>query len=105
MFDSINDSRLVDFMDKSLVDFNNEELTKITLRTGDEIAQLTRDKKDSQNWIIEKPLITKASSATVNSLLFDLSLNKICTAKGPRSIGRVLASLEAKVEIFWVFTK
>lgn len=72
LFDSINSSRLVDFMDNSLVDFNNEDLTKITLRTGDEIAQLTRDKKDSQNWTIEKPLITKASSATVNSLLFDL---------------------------------
>ena len=45
LFESINNSRLVDFMDKSLVNFNNEELTKITLRTGDEIVQLTRDKK------------------------------------------------------------
>jgi len=72
LFDTINNSRLVNFMDKSLVDFETEELTNITLRMGGEIVQLIRDKKDLHRWTIEKPFTTNANTATVNSLLFDL---------------------------------
>jgi len=72
LFDTVNNTRLVDFMDESLVDFKTEKLTDITLRMRNEIVQLTRDKKDSQSWTIEKPIKTQANAATINSLLFDL---------------------------------
>ena len=77
LFDSINNSQLVDFMDRSLVDFNAEEITDITVHMDREIVQLTRNKKDSQKWTIEKPVNTQANTATVNSLLFDLKSARI----------------------------
>ncbi|KMP12660.1 hypothetical protein UR09_00720 [Candidatus Nitromaritima sp. SCGC AAA799-A02] len=72
LFDTLNNSRLVDFMEKSLVDFKEDEIAGLTLRSGDETIRLLRDKKKPQHWTLEEPDKERASTATVNSLLFDL---------------------------------
>ncbi len=77
LFDTLNNSRLVDFMDKSLVKFDDDEVASLSLHMDGKIIHLTHDKKDSQKWIIQKPVSTQASTATVNSLLFDLKDTRI----------------------------
>ena len=72
LFDTLNNRRLVDFMDKSLVDFSDNDLSKLALHTDDGTVDLIRDKKDSQRWTIVKPVNARANTATINSLLFDL---------------------------------
>ena len=72
LFDTLNKSQLIDFMDTSLVDFNNDDLSKLTLYSDNVLVDLIHDKKDSQKWTIAKPTSMKANTATINSLLFDL---------------------------------
>ena len=72
LFDTLNKSQLVDFMDTSLVNFNNDDLSKLTLYSDNVLVNLIHDKKDSQKWTIAKPTSMKANTATINSLLFDL---------------------------------
>jgi hypothetical protein len=72
LFDTLNNRELVDFLNKSLVDFNDDDLVKVTLRMDDGLVDLIRDKKDLQKWTMVKPVNMKANTATINSLLFDL---------------------------------
>ena len=72
LFDTLNNRELVDFLNKSLVDFNDDDLVKVTLRMDDGSVDLIRDKKDLQKWTMVKPVNMKANTATINSLLFDL---------------------------------
>ncbi len=69
LFDTLNNRELVDFLNKSLVDFNDDDLVKVTLRMDDGSVDLIRDK---QKWTMVKPVNMKANTATINSLLFDL---------------------------------
>ncbi|MDP7057818.1 MAG: DUF4340 domain-containing protein [Nitrospinaceae bacterium] len=77
LFNTLNNSRLVDFADKSLVNFSDDEVAGLNLRMDDEAIHLIRDEKDLQKWTIEKPVNAQASTATVNSLLFDLKDTRI----------------------------
>ncbi len=77
LFNTLNNSRLVDFADKSLVNFSDDEVARLNLRMNDEAIHLIRDEKDLQKWTIEKPVNAQASTATVNSLLFDLKDTRI----------------------------
>jgi len=72
LFDTLNNRKLVDFFNKSLVDFNDDDLIKMTLRMDGGSVDLIRDKKDLQKWTMVKPVNMKANTATINSLLFDL---------------------------------
>ena len=72
LFDTLNNRKLVDFFNKSLVDFNDDDLTKVTLLMNDDSVDLIRDEKDLQKWTMVKPVNMKANTATINSLLFDL---------------------------------
>jgi len=72
LFDTLNNRKLVDFFNKSLVDFNDDDLAKVTLRMDDGSVDLIRDEKDFQKWTMVKPVHMKANTATINSLLFDL---------------------------------
>jgi len=72
LFDTLNNRKLVDFFNKSLVNFNDDDLAKVTLRMGDGSVDLIRDEKDLQKWTVVKPVNMKANTATINSLLFDL---------------------------------
>jgi len=77
LFDTLNNRKLVDFFNKSLVDFNDDDLIKMTLRMDDGSVDLIRDKKDLQKWAMVKPVNIKANTATINSLLFDLKNARI----------------------------
>jgi hypothetical protein len=77
LFDTLNNRKLVDFLNKSLVDFKDDDLVKITLRMDDDTVDLIRNKKDSQKWTMEQPIEMKANTATINSLLFDLKNARI----------------------------
>ena len=72
LFDTLNNRKLVDFFNKSLVDFNDDDLAKVTLLMDDDSVDLIRDEKDLQKWTMVKPVNMKANTATINSLLFDL---------------------------------
>jgi len=77
LFDALNNRQLVDFLNKSLVEFNDDDLSKVTLRMDDSRIDLIRDKKDLQKWTMVKPVDMKANTATINSLLFDLKNSRI----------------------------
>ena len=77
LFDALNNRQLVDFLNKSLVEFNDDDLSKVTLRMDDSRVDLIRDKKDLQKWTMVKPVDMKANTATINSLLFDLKNSRI----------------------------
>jgi len=77
LFDTLHKPQLVDFLNKSLVEFNDDDLSKVTLRMDDSIVDLIRDKKYSQKWTMLKPVHMKANVATINSLLFDLKNARI----------------------------
>ena len=77
LFDTLHKPQLVDFLNKSLVEFNDDDLSKVTLRMDDSIVDLIRDKKYSQKWTMLKPVHMKANAATINSLLFDLKNARI----------------------------
>ena len=91
-YDTLNNSQFEDFIDKSLVDFNDNDLSGIALRTNSGIVDLIRDKKDSQKWTIVKPVKTQVNKATINSLLFDLKDTRIVEfieipVKNPQAFG------------------
>jgi hypothetical protein len=77
LFDTLNNRQFVDFLNKSLVEFNDDDLSKVTLRMGDSRVDLIRDKKDLQKWTMVKSVDMKANTATINSLLFDLKSTRI----------------------------
>ena len=77
LFDALDNRQFVDFLNKSLVEFNDDDLSKVTLRMGDSRVDLIRDKKDLQKWTMVKPVDMKANTATINSLLFDLKNTRI----------------------------
>ncbi len=77
LFDALNNRKFLDFLNKSLVDFNDDDLIKMTLRMDDGSVDLIRDKKDLQKWTMVKPVNMKANTATINSLLFDLKNARI----------------------------
>lgn len=62
----------VDFLDKTLVEFEEEAATEIRIRNGNENILIVRDPGDRQRWKIETPELGLADAATVNSLLLDL---------------------------------
>jgi uncharacterized protein DUF4340 len=62
----------VDFISKTLFEFEEKDVSKIQLRTQEEDIVVARNKQDASHWAIKKPIESDADSATVNSLLFDL---------------------------------
>ena len=56
LFDALNNRQFVDFLNKSLVEFNDDDLSKVTLRMGDSRVDLIRER--SKFGKIEKDLNT-----------------------------------------------
>lgn len=67
--------KTVDFMPKTLLEFKQESVAKIHLKTGDEKIVLARNKEG--DWKIIKPIEASADLSTVNSLLFDLRAARV----------------------------
>jgi hypothetical protein len=92
----------VDFLNKSLVDFNDDDVIKMTLHMDNVTVDLIRNKKDSQKWTMEQPIEMKANSATINSLLFDLKNARIVKfvtthAKNPKMLNFKQSEKEIKL--------
>ena len=65
----------VDFMPKTLLEFKQENVSKIHLTTVDEKIVLVRNKKGG--WKIIEPIEANADLSTVTSLLFDLKAARV----------------------------
>ncbi len=70
-------SKMTAFMDKTLAPFKEDEVTGLQFRSGEEDIRLTRGPQDKNKWGIVQPIKTPASTATMNSLLFDLKAVRI----------------------------
>lgn len=62
----------VDFISKTLFEFQEKDVAEIQLRTPEKEILVARNKRDASKWTIEKPVESAADSTAVNSLLFDL---------------------------------
>ena len=62
--------KTVDFLDKTLFEFEEKEILQLSLQSKSETIRVIREKNDS--WNIQSPIKTAADLSTVNSLLFDL---------------------------------
>ena len=71
-FDRLNNSRLVDFMKKTLIDLKEDEVASLAIRAEGEDIRIARNEDDKQKWTLEHPVKERANSAAVNNLLFDL---------------------------------
>ncbi len=65
----------IDFLNKTLIEFEEKNVAEINLHTGEETIQAVRLEKD--DWEIKKPKETRADAATIRSLLFDLKEAKL----------------------------
>lgn len=65
------------FMEKSLVTFNEEDVTEIESRDGDQITHVVRDSSKNGLWKYKEPTEDAVDSATVNTLLLDLKEARI----------------------------
>lgn len=69
------EKRNVDFLLKTLIEFEEKDVTGINIQSRKENVQAIRLEKD--NWVIKSPKETPADIATVRSLLFDLKEAKL----------------------------
>ena len=61
------------FMDKTLMEIEDNEVAKISIRHGVQTVQaIRRDEKGTAKWVLEGADSTSADTAAINSLLFDL---------------------------------
>tara|TARA_Y100001960_G_C14768521_1_gene878453 strand:- start:518 stop:2266 length:1749 start_codon:yes stop_codon:yes gene_type:complete len=65
----------INFLNKTLIDFEENNVTGINIRNEEETIQAIRAEKD--NWRIYKPQETDADMKTIRSFLFDLKEAKI----------------------------
>lgn len=65
----------VDFMAKTLLDFKQENISRIHLQAKEEKILITRDKENG--WKIIKPIKANGDLSTINSLLFDLKAARV----------------------------
>ena len=65
----------VEFLDKTLLGFEEKEIIELSLRSNKQNIRLVRG--NNEGWDIQSPILTAANLATVNSLLFDLKEARI----------------------------
>ena len=65
----------IEFLKKTLIDFQDKDVTEIKIQNEVETIQAIRI--DKENWKIKKPQETTADMATINSYLLDLKEAKI----------------------------
>ncbi len=69
------EKRNVDFLLKTLIEFEEKDVTEINIQSAKETVQAIRLEKD--HWVIKNPKETPADMATIRSLLFDLKEAKL----------------------------
>ena len=65
----------VEFLDKTLLGFEEKEIIELSLRSNKQNIHLVRG--NNEGWDIQSPILTAANLSTVNSLLFDLKEARI----------------------------
>ena len=74
-FHNTLEKRNVDFLLKTLMEFEEKDVTEINIQSEKETVHAIRLKKD--HWMIKSPQETSADMATIRSLLFDLKEAKL----------------------------
>ncbi len=74
-FNNALEKRNVDFLLKTLIEFEEKDATEIKIQSQKETVQAIRLEKDQ--WVIKSPKETSADMATIRSLLFDLKEAKL----------------------------
>lgn len=74
-FHNTLEKKNVDFLNKTLIEFEEKDVTEIKIRSEKETIQAVRVDKD--HWEIDQPQKTSADMATIRSLLFDLKEAKV----------------------------
>lgn len=69
--------KMEEFLDKTLLDFEEKEVARIEFNGPDETVSIRRDPEDLLKWTLESPVKTGADTATLNSLLFDLKAARV----------------------------
>ncbi|MFQ5449818.1 MAG: DUF4340 domain-containing protein [Nitrospinaceae bacterium] len=67
----------VDFMDKILLEFKEDDVAQIQLRSPKEEIEVVRDKDEPSLWKLVKPKASRADTAALNNLLLDLKEARI----------------------------
>jgi hypothetical protein len=65
----------VEFLDKTLLEFEEKDILDLVLQSENETIRITQG--DNNSWNIISPIKTAADLSTINSLLFDLKETKI----------------------------
>ncbi len=63
----------LDFLSKKLFDFAKEDATGFEIKTQSETIRVVNKGEKDADWKLEEPIQTSTDTATINSLLFDLS--------------------------------
>ena len=74
LFDALS-QKAVEFLDKTLLAFEEKEILELSLRSKNETLRMVRG--ESNHWDILSPIKTTADLSTINSLLFDLKEARI----------------------------
>ena len=74
LFDALS-QKAVEFLDKTLLAFEEKEILELSLRSKNETLRMVRG--ESNHWDILSPVKTNADLSTINSLLFDLKEARI----------------------------
>ena len=75
LFDTLNNREFVSFLNKSLVDFNDDDLVKMNLHMDDNSVDLIRDEKDLQKWAMVKPVIVTRMRLPVPAIKIRQAMN------------------------------
>ncbi len=76
LFETLS-QKTVEFLDKTLLEFDEKEILELLLRSENETIRVVRG--ENNDWDIQSPIKTAADLSTINSLLFDLKKARIST--------------------------
>lgn len=74
LFETLS-QKTVEFLDKTLLEFDEKEILELALRSENETIHVIHGENNS--WNIQSPIKTSADLSTINSLFFDLKDAKI----------------------------
>ena len=74
LFETLS-QKAVNFLDKTLLEFEEDDVLELTLKSEKEAIHVVRDKNN--DWNIQTPIKCQADLSTINSLLFDLKEARI----------------------------
>lgn len=80
----------LEFLDKTLLEFKEEDIAELYLHNHGENIHVLRDKTDQKLWRMEEPVKSKGDDTAINNLLTDLKETKVnayLRAADPKNYG------------------